>query len=319
VTNGGRMELQVFRQLCDTVVPHGVIVCIIPARSAWDKRFISAWARRCYDVRAWKFPSSGDIEDKADFERYSQIVVVGYKRPESLAEADERDVALMQQWRYVRDPQGEHHWVGKQPPPDLPDQPIGDPYRVPPAEQHPAITIRKASEALVLEALAHSGCHRDPRWAAATTYSYGGVTTPPPLMPLIGKAHLAAEVLNGRLDGQIISGPQGEQVVLLTNMGKQVIAASIETAERERGVVAKSQEIDNPLLGVLDLATGATSYYQGDDVFAFLDDWLPILATQILKLRQPRYDLNNADDWMLQVAATIGIDKQLPRATHPGF
>jgi SAM-dependent methyltransferase len=79
VTNGGRMELQVFRQLCDAVVPHGVIACIIPARSAWDRRFISAWARRCYGVRAWKFPSSGDIEDKAGFERYSQIVVVGYK------------------------------------------------------------------------------------------------------------------------------------------------------------------------------------------------------------------------------------------------
>src|SRR5215210_7320808 len=319
VTNGGRMELQVFRQLCDAVVPHGVIGCIIPARSAWNRRFISAWARRCYDVRAWKFPSTGDIKNRAGFECYSQIVVIGYKRPQQLAEADERDVALMQQWRYTRDADGEYHWVGKQPPPDLPDQPIADLYRVPPSGARPTITIRKASEALVLQALAHSGCHRDPRWAAATTYTPGGITTPPPLMPLIGKAHLAAEVLNGRLDGRIISGPHGQQVVLLTNMGKQVIAATIETAERERGVVAKSQEIDNPLLGVLDLARGETSYYQGDAVFAFLDDWLPILATQILSLRQPRYDLNNADDWMLQVAAQIGIDKQLPRAAHPGL
>jgi hypothetical protein len=32
VTNGGRMELQVFRQMCDAVMPHGVIACIIPAR-----------------------------------------------------------------------------------------------------------------------------------------------------------------------------------------------------------------------------------------------------------------------------------------------
>src|SRR5207244_5766592 len=117
----------------------------------------------------------------------------------------------------------------------------------------------------------------------------------------------------GRLDGRVIAGPQGEQVVLLTNMGKQVIAANIETAERERGVVAKAQEIDNPLLGVLDLTTGETTYYQGDAVFTFLDDWLPILPTQILAQRQPRYDLNHADDWMLQVAAQIGTDKQLPR------
>jgi hypothetical protein len=319
VTNGGRMELQVFRQICDAVQPHGVIACIIPARSAWDRRFIKAWARRCYDVRAWKFPNTGDLEDKAGFERYSQIVVIGYKRPQQLAEADEREVAAMVQWRYTRDADGEHHWVGKEPPPDIPDAPIAEPYRVPPSAAHPSITIRKASEALVLQALEHSGSHRDPRWAAATTYAPGSISTPAPLMPLIGKAHLAAEVLNGRLDGRIISGPSGQQVVLLTNMGKQVIAASIETAERERGVVAKSQEIDNPLLGVLDLATGKTSYYQGDDVFSFLDDWLPILASQILTLRQPRYDLNNAEDWMLEVAARIGTDKQLPKAAHPGL
>src|SRR6266487_1943811 len=118
---------------------------------------------------------------------------------------------------------------------------------------------------------------------------------------------------------RIIAGPNGEQVVLLNNMGKQVIAANIETAERERGVVAKAQEIDNPLLGVLDLTSGETTYYQGDAVFTFLDDWLPILATQILDLRQPRYNLNNAEDWMLQVAAQIGTDKQLPRAAHPGL
>ena len=84
VTNGGRMELQVFRQLCDSVQPHGVVACIIPVRSAWDRRFITTWARRCSDVRAWKFPSTGDIDDRAGFERYSQIVVVGYKRPQPL-------------------------------------------------------------------------------------------------------------------------------------------------------------------------------------------------------------------------------------------
>lgn len=57
-----------------------------------------------------------------------------------------------------------------------------------------------------------------------------------------------------------------------TNRGKPVSAASIETAERERGVAAK-----------------------------------------------PRYDLNNAEGWMRQVAAQIGTDKQLPRAAHPGL
>ena len=108
------MELQVFRQMCDTLQPHGVIYSIIPARSAWDRRFITAWARRCYNVRAWKFPSTGDIEDKAGFERYSQIVVIGYKRPQPLEQADEREVAAMMEWRYVRNADGEYRWVGKQ-------------------------------------------------------------------------------------------------------------------------------------------------------------------------------------------------------------
>lgn len=39
VTNGGRMELQVFRQICDAVMPHGAIACIIPARSASGSAF----------------------------------------------------------------------------------------------------------------------------------------------------------------------------------------------------------------------------------------------------------------------------------------
>jgi hypothetical protein len=110
-------------------------------------------------------------------------VVISYKRPQQLAEADEREVATMVQGRFTRDADGEYHWVGKEPPLDLPNAPIADPYRVPPSVAHPTVTIRKASEALVSEALAHSGCHRDPRWVAATTYAPGGITTPPPLMP----------------------------------------------------------------------------------------------------------------------------------------
>jgi SH3-like domain-containing protein len=43
-------------------------------------------------------------------------VVVGYKRLQQLAEADECEVAAMVQWRYVRDADGEHHWVEKEPP-----------------------------------------------------------------------------------------------------------------------------------------------------------------------------------------------------------
>lgn len=86
-------------------------------------------------------------------------------------------------------------WVERSHHRDLPDTPITEPYRAPSSAARPTITIRKASEALVLQALFRRGCHRNPRWAAATTYTPGGITTPAPLMPLIGKAHLAAKVL----------------------------------------------------------------------------------------------------------------------------
>ena len=85
------------------------------------------------------------------------------------------------QWRYTRDADGEYHWAASS---HRPICPMSDRRSLSSRlAARPTITIRKASEALVLQALAHSGCHRDPRWAAATTYAPGGITTPAPLMP----------------------------------------------------------------------------------------------------------------------------------------
>ena len=38
VTNGGRMELQVFRRLCDAVQPHGIIACIMGFPEKWNRK-----------------------------------------------------------------------------------------------------------------------------------------------------------------------------------------------------------------------------------------------------------------------------------------
>ena len=161
----------------------------------------------------------------------------------------------MQQWRYTRDADGEYHWVGSSRRPICPmnRSPIPIASRLP---ERPTITIRKASEALVFQALAHSGCQ--PRSALGRGAHRSGRHHHPSAADALdwqgAPGRRGAERPAGWADHQ---RAERQQVVLLTNMGKQVIAATIETAERERGVVAKSQEIDNPLLGVLDLASGA--------------------------------------------------------------
>ena len=47
----------------DVLVPGGVLVAIIPARSAWDGTMIHHWCRWYDRVRVWKFPDRTSPED----------------------------------------------------------------------------------------------------------------------------------------------------------------------------------------------------------------------------------------------------------------
>jgi len=151
-------------------------------------------------------------------------------------------------------------------------------------------------------------------------------------MPLSGEAHVAAEVLTGVLDGEIVWGPQvgssdQESIapyLLTAFVGQEWVSMPVDAEEREklreRGVVHVTvrQWQDKPILGVLNLATGETRYEQGEAVFTFLQPWLGTLASRVIEKRQPLYRLDPAD-WELRVVSQFGRDKQLPNAAFPGL
>ena len=155
-------------------------------------------------------------------------------------------------------------------------------------------------------------------------------------MPLSGEAHVAAEVLTGLLDGDIVWGPQAESEsgqeggapiaphLLTAFVGQEWVSIPVDDEEREklreRGVVRVTmrQWQDKPILGVLNLLTGETRYEQGEAVFSFLQPWLSTLAARVVEKRQPLYRLDPAD-WELRMVAQFGRDKQLPNAAFPGL
>ncbi len=303
---------------------------------------INHWCRWYDRVRIWKFPDRSQTEDESAFEDYTQICVVGIRRaePRDPIPAESR---RLQGYRYHtpsvsaagRSPSRvQAGWEQGTPPPDLPEQPISDPYPVPESIARSQIVVRHADESLLLIALERSGAHLSATWQAATIWEEEGLRESP-VMPLSGEAHVAAEVLTGVLDGEIVWGPQArgnneegtpQQAphLLTAFVGQEWVSMSIETEEREklreRGVVhvAMRQWQDKPILGILNLETGETRYEQGEAVFSFLQPWLSTLAVRVVEKRQPLYRLDPSD-WELRVVSQFGQDKQLPNAAFPGL
>src|SRR5260370_9249434 len=81
--DGKRAEYRVLADAGTLLLPGGVLVAIIPARSAWDGTMISHWCRWYERIRVWKFPDRTLPEDESAFEDYTQICVVGIRRAES--------------------------------------------------------------------------------------------------------------------------------------------------------------------------------------------------------------------------------------------
>jgi hypothetical protein len=336
--DGKRAEYRIIADAGTLLVPGGVMVAIIPARSAWDGTMIHHWCRWYDRVRVWKFPDRLSSDDEGAFEDFTQICVVGLRRAEPCDPLPE-EARRLQGYRYYspstakgssRKPAG---WESRTPPPELPISPIPDPYLVPECSAHPRIVVRHADESLLLTALERCGAHLSPNWQAATEWREEGLRQPP-VMPLAGEAHVAAEVLTGLLDGEIVWGPQAvgdgieKQVsapyLLTAFVGQEWVSMPVEAEEREklreRGVVhvAVRQWQDKPMLGVLNMATGQTRYEQGEAVFTFLQPWLSTLAARVIEKRQPLYRLDPAD-WELRVVSQFGRDKQLPHAAFPGL
>ncbi len=349
--DGKRAEYRILADAGTLLVPGGVLVAILPARSAWDGTMINHWCRWYDRVRVWKFPDRSSSEDEGAFEDFTQICVVGIRRaePRDPIPAESR---RLQGYRYhtpsVAAPgkspsRVRAGWEQGMPPPELPSVAIPDPYPVPESLARLHIVVRHADESLLLAALERTGAHLSPTWQAATEWHEEGLREQP-VMPLSGEAHVAAEVLTGLLDGEIVWGPviapapdsaipheqhqegtpQFAPHLLTAFVGQEWVAMPVESEEREklreRGVVrvAMRQWQDKPILGVLNLATGETRYEQGEAVFTFLQPWLSTLAARVVEKRQPLYRLDPAD-WELRVVSQFGRDKQLPNAAFPGL
>jgi hypothetical protein len=347
--DGKRAEYRILADSGTLLAPGGVLVAIIPARSAWDGTMINHFCRWYDRVRIWKFPDRTSAEEEGAFEDYTQMCVVGIRRaePQEPHPAEQRRLAG---YRYHTPPAAASStsptstasssgkpqprlrsgWEQGEPPPDLPALPIADPYPVPEALSRPQIVVRHADESHLLAALERCGAQLTPVWQAATEWHEEGLREPP-VMPLSGEAHVAAEVLTGLLDGEIVSLPStstsSEETaphLFTAFVGHQWVPLPIEEEEREklreRGVVAVSarQWQDKPMLGVLNLQTGETRYEQGDAVFTFLQPWLHTLAARVIEKRQPLYRLDPAD-WEVRVLSQFGQDKQLPNAPFPGL
>jgi hypothetical protein len=348
--DGKRAEYRILADAGTLLAPGGIMVAIIPARSAWDGTMINHWCRWYERVRVWKFPDRTSPMDEGAFEEFTQICVVGMRRAEP-RDPIPAEARRLQGYRYHtpsvaaagKSPSRlRSGWEQGTPPPELPSVPIPDPYPVPESLARPHIVMRHADESMLLSALERTGAHLTPTWQAATEWHEEGLREQP-VMPLSGEAHVAAEVLTGLLDGEIVWGPvmppaqanhaQFEQYqgtphlaphLLTAFVGQEWVSMPVESEEREklreRGVVrvAMRQWQDKPILGVLNLETGETRYEQGEAVFTFLSPWLSTLAARVVEKRQPLYRLDPAD-WELRVVAQFGRDKQLPNAAFPGL
>src|SRR5256714_1352847 len=349
--DGKRAEYRIVADAGPLLVPGAILVAIIPARSAWDGTMINHWCRWYDRVRVWKFPDRTSPEDEGAFEEFTQICVVGIRRAEP-RDPIPAESGRLQGYRYHtpsvtargKSPSRVRAgWEQGTPPQELPSTPLSDPYPVPECLAHPHIVVRHANEALLLAALERTGAHLTPTWQAATEWHEEGLREPP-VMPLSGEAHVAAEVLTGLLDGEIVWGPvmppaqdsaipheqhqegtpQFAPHLLTAFVGQEWVSMPVESEEREklreRGVVrvAMRQWQDKPILGILNLATGETRYEQGEAVFTFLSPWLSTLATRVVEKRQPLYRLDPAD-WELRLISQFGRDKQLPNAAFPGL
>lgn len=326
--NGKRAALHFVMDAGASLREGGIMVAILTARADWDGYMINHWLKWYDSICIWKFPDRTHDDQEGAFDDFKQIVVVGVRRETPAVPASEEKRRLQgYQWRNPEKFEELGGWRGKVSPPDLPDVPIDVPYHVPTSREVPRLVVRNADEATLLYALDKAGAHLSPVWQKATTWPESGYLGSP-AMPYTGEAHVAAEIMIGGLDGEIVSGPDtgkdAEPHLFTAFVGQEWYQRPIdeETKQKlhEQGCVhVEMQELsDKPILGVLNLVRGTTHYYQGEEVFRFLHPWLPTLASRVVEKRKPLYQLDPSD-WELRVTAQFGLDKQLPKAPWPGL
>ncbi|MBA2396173.1 MAG: hypothetical protein H0V70_25895 [Ktedonobacteraceae bacterium] len=328
--NGKRAEYKFVVKTTEALVDGGILVAIIPARAAWDRKMVNFWTKWFDDIRIWKFPSREEGEEEGPFEKFTQIVVVGRKRAVPKDLLDEARVKALLGYRWRKDADDNEGWAGGTAPPTLPNEPISDPYLLPLVSRVPVFETQDASDAQVMETLLGSedtgepgsGADLSSEWLQATSWQEEAMVERP-AMPYTGVAHVAAEIMTGMLGGEVIhlgGHPYLLSAFVGSEWSKMTLDSETKQNLRDKGVVSASakQMQDYPVLGVLDLEKGHTTYYEGDAVFDFLMPWISVLAAYAQEKRPPLYQLD-PDDWELAVLSQFGLDKQLPKAAFAGL
>ena len=138
VQDGERLEyLLIAGRLTPALQAGGLLITLLPARSAWTPTMINHLVKQYTDIRVWVAPGEA-------FTRYTQICVAAVKRARPLRtiETVVDEKARLEQWIYEADPAFPDlcPWRGGAPPPDLPSGPLAVPYHVPPTNGR--LTIR---------------------------------------------------------------------------------------------------------------------------------------------------------------------------------
>lgn len=310
--NGRRAEYSIIRDAGNTLVPGGILVAVIAARSSLEHHLIQYLAKNFTNLRCWKFPHRGQEEES--FLHFSQIVIIGEKREQPLINADMVARANLQCWKYDSQRQA---WGGE-PPPDI-TQEQESYYTVPTASDYPQVRVIQATDDMLLQALETYGAHQSQRWANASTWEPEQVGENSLLMNVYGASHVAALVLNtDEFRGKPITGPDGQTYIFHTHVGIEFRKREVEEEERQRGVVEVDQQQDLPTLVWVRLGDGATGIHQREDVFTFLKDWMPLLVQQVVERYVPLYQLDPTDE-EIRVVNGVCRDKRLPGQEHPGL
>lgn len=355
VQDGERLEYRFIRDSGKTLIPGGVMVAIIPARSAWNGtlvRHMMTWYDR---IQVYRFPGTypcdeagvrAELEAKPDgsfglpedaFARFTQIVVIGTRRVEERKLLDEDEKKRLVGFRYKEadrkegeeaapwQPGHTEPWIGGVAPALLPDERIKTPYGIPASPVVPEIRIVRADDSTLLQKLEENGSHLVESFHRATSYT-PETEAERIAMPIRGSAHLGAKVLNQVADGEIIIDPDGTPTVITTFTTQKFVDMEIDEDMRKQHeksdkitLVGAKQLEDHSVLGRVNLITGEATYYDGDHAFSYIQPRMGALAQIVVDKCRPIYDCNPTDH-ELDVLARIGLDfPKLPGAEFSGF
>jgi hypothetical protein len=144
-------------------------------------------------------------------------------------------------------------------------------------------------------------------------------------MAYAGTSHIVGGLLTGFLDGQVLWDADRVPWVFSAFQSKECVAIELDAEAldeaRDQGALTVTvyETTNVPMVGALNLQTGATTFVQGEPVYTLLEPWMPILAAEVIAHRPPLYQPAAVQPWQLRLATIIGADKQLPGALHPGL